>query len=337
MHRQQQKGASVIARTRSVRVVGAWLGVALVALLVVGCVDIEMKSDFRADGGALQSVEITIEKSALAQLEQVGGGEVSSTFTDTEGAQATAEAAGLDYESIDNDQAQGARVSKDVEDSSDLEATFNEIFSNVATDEQPVPTGAVTGSYEQDGGEYRLDMTIDSDVIFEGLEEGVEESPVSADQIFDFVYIATFPGEVKETNGTKVGEDQVRWELPLTGSTQLTAVAEGEGGGMSPLIFVLLVVILLLAGLAVAYLLLRRRSQPTPALATAGPMTVASPATTPPDATMTVTPDDTPPQPEAGTFSSQSIADTDTNMFESSDADTDNDRTDDQETTRLPR
>lgn len=329
----------MIARMRLIRVGGAWLTVALAALLAAGCVDIEMKSDFRKDGGALQSVEVTIEKSALAQLEQLGGEDVSGTFTDQEGAQATAEAAGLDYESIDTEQALGARVSKDVEDSSDLQATYNEIFSNLATEDQPAPTGAVAGSFERDGDEYRLDMTIDSDIIFEDIGEGAEESPVSPDQIFDFVYIATFPGEVKETNGTKVGENQVRWELPLTGSTQLTAIAEGEGGGMSPLIFVLLGVILLLAGLAVAYLLLRRRNQPTPALATAGPTIVPPPAAYPTDTPIVVTPDTAAPQPEASVIDPEPISDTNTVMGTGAALDTEPDTNadDNQQTTRLPR
>jgi hypothetical protein len=251
---------------RSVRVVRGWMLVLVAILLAAanaGCVDLELSSDFRQDASALHSVELTIENTALDQLERISGQDLSLILDSTEAPAATAEAIGLDFERIESENLTGARVSREIVDSSNLGATFDDMLTSLPVEGFEIPVGAVSGTFASDDDEYRLDMTISSDVLFASVQGQIENAPVNPGQVLDFSYIATFPGEVRETNGEKVGDNQVRWDLPLSGETQMTAVSGTERGSGSLLFFALLALIVLLTALAVGYLVLRRRGRRT--------------------------------------------------------------------------
>lgn len=244
------------------------LAILLVFTLFVaaGCASVEMESEFRDDGGARHVVEATIEKSALEQLVSFGGGDLSRIFTAREEARRRAEAAGLEYESVDTAQLIGARVSKTVEDASDIGATFDQLFAQAVsgdsgTGDPSTSFNAVSGTFEQDGDRATLNMTIDSDRILGGLA-GSGQAPL--DQIASFVditYSATLPGEIIETNGGQVDENTVLWNIPLTGQTEISAVAEGASGESSwlPVVGLLVLLVFLIAAAVYFFVIMQRR------------------------------------------------------------------------------
>jgi hypothetical protein len=234
------------------------------ALVLSGCIEADMRSEFRDDGSAVHTYTLQIEKDSLEALGGLAGDSEQLNFDD---AVLQAEELGLEAEAIDNDDYMGFRVSKEVEDNEDIGATFGELFAGTATD-GPAPTGAVTGSYVKDGDDWVLDLTIDSDQMFNA--SGLEEQGQSAEQMENFItftYTAVMPGDIRETNGDEVGDNTVEWELPITGQTEIRAVAAGGGGGGSNSSIILIALIaLLLLGALVAIWLFTQRRRPEPAV-----------------------------------------------------------------------
>jgi hypothetical protein len=245
----------------------------LVAVLLAGCVDAKLESEFNEDGSALHAFQVTIERDGLEQLESMGG-EMTTTF-DPEDGREQAEAAGFDYTPIDTDEEVGSRVSKTYDDGQNVGAAFDDMLVATADEGTESPVGAVTGTFVKDGEEYRLNLTIDSDILFanSGATEGSEEVEDlgfgDLESFIDITYTARMPGEISETNGLDLGDGKVEWELPLTGITEISAVSKDEGSGGAALIAIAGLVGLLAVGALVGgYLFTRRR---TPGLATTGP------------------------------------------------------------------
>jgi hypothetical protein len=234
----------------------------LLAVLLSGCIEVKIESEFDSDLSARHVFETTIEKEALEQLQSMGG-EDTDTFSDTEEIEREANEQGLDFERIENDERIGWRVSKRVEDSSDVGAALNEVFQGADPEAEP-SSGGFSGTFTRDGDTFRLDLTVTSDEVFEGQEEDAEDLGMDMSQIITFVYIATMPGEVTETNGTKIGDNKVQWDIPLTGTTTLTAVSQETGGGAasSNLLLFGLIALLLIGGAVAAFLFMQRRRRP---------------------------------------------------------------------------
>ena len=77
-------------------------------------------------------------------------------------------------------------------------------------------------------------------------------------------YIATLPGDIKDTNGERVDDSTVRWDLPPSGAANLTAESKVAAKG-STAWFILaaigsFIAVALLAGLVGGILLRRRRA-----------------------------------------------------------------------------
>ena len=239
----------------------------LLALLLSGCVELNMESEFRDDGSARHSIETTIERDSYDQLAAMGG-EEADMFSELDATEDEAEAAGFEFEKIDTDEKLGSRIAREYDDGHDVEAAFNEMFEANADAEGDVPTGGITGTYESDGDEHRLNLTIDSSILFPDAGDGSTTQFGDMSDLVTITYTATLPGEIKETNGEKVDDNTVRWELPLTGTTEITAVSEGSGsgGGGSNIILIALIALLLIGGAVAAYLFTQRR-RPAPAAA----------------------------------------------------------------------
>ena len=254
------------------------LSLVIILLIASGCATVAMESDFREDGSAQHTVETTLERSALEQLASLAGADISQIFTAQDEAERRAEEAGLDYERIDTDQLVGVRVSKTVEDASDIGATFNQLISQATAgassdgaERLQAVDGAVTGTYIDDGDRASIDMTVDSDRILGvlgGLAGGDGSLPISIDQLSSFVditYSASLPGEVIETNGGQVDDNTALWDIPLTGQTRMTAVAEASSGSNSsllPLIGLLALLGLLLGAAVFFFVVMQRRRVP---------------------------------------------------------------------------
>jgi len=245
------------------------LGILLAALLLGGCVEVQLESEYNEDGSARHAFEATIDREGIEQLESLGG-EGTDTF-DPEDGREQAEAAGFEFTPIDTDEKVGSRIAKSFDDGEQVGASFDEMFSVSADEGAEVPTGAVTGTFVKDGDAYRLNLTINSDILFEdSVPEDAEDTGFGDPEDFvDITYIATLPGEITETNGNDLGDGKVEWELPLTGVSEITAISEVEGSGGGALLAIAgLVALLLVGGLVGGYFFTRRR---TPAPGAVGP------------------------------------------------------------------
>jgi hypothetical protein len=253
------------------------------ALAIGGCVQGELQSEYRNDGSARHSLETTIDRDAVEQLQALAGDEAGQLdiLTASEEAEERAEAAGLDFEPVSTDDRVGSRVSKEFEDGEDIGAAFDEIFTASTDEGADVPLGAVTGTFVQDGDDYRLTMTIDSGLLFTGFGEGDEIQGFSPEDLVEFSYTATMPGDIQETNGEEVDDDTARWEIPVSGVTEISAVSSGSSGSDSASLLIIVgLILLLLIGAAVAVFLFTRRRPPAPAPAVATPAGPVAPVAT---------------------------------------------------------
>ena len=204
----------------------------LAVLLLGGCIEAEMKSEFDNDGSAVHSYTLQLEKDQMDLLGGLGGGDVDEQLNFEE-AVAQAQQLGLDAEGIEKAQRGLHRLPRSGRRSRttrDIGAVYNEIFEASATD-GPAPTDAVVGSYTRDGDDWVLNLTVDSDVMFNssGLEEQGQWAE-DAEDFITFTYVAVMPGEIRETQGEEIGDNTVQWELPVSGQdTDLRAVSAGGG------------------------------------------------------------------------------------------------------------
>ena len=76
------------------------------------------------------------------------------------------------------------------------------MFSAFTEEGETVPLGAVTGTLVKDGDEFRLNLTVNSDLLFESTgmddEAGGTEDLGFGDlsSFFDISYMATLPGKI---------------------------------------------------------------------------------------------------------------------------------------------
>jgi hypothetical protein len=273
---------------RGLRLLGA---LTLLVAVLAGCIEVRVESEFDDDLGAQHSFQMTMERQSYNQLRAMGGSTEDDPFGDTEEARQQAEAQGMDFEEIDTDQHIGWRVSKRVEDSRDVGATLNEIFTE--SDPEAEPVSGFSGTIERDGNTYRLNLVANSDQIFEGQEADAEDLGMDMSAILTFVYVVAMPGEVTETNGTRLDDRRVQWEIPLTGTTTMTAVSQasggGVGGGTTTWVLIALVALLVIGGAVAAYLFTQRRRPAPLGAAPAAPVSGVDPATSPSTYTTDVT------------------------------------------------
>jgi hypothetical protein len=232
---------------------------AALALILASCAQVEVESEFDSDGSARHSISTTVERAFLDgdMLGDELGGEIDFDEIERE-----AEAAGLDAERIDTTERVGVRLSTNVEDNEDLGNVMDELFSAATGDAGGMAgfEGGFTESSGIGGGSYRFELTIDGDALFDGEftdmdaeldsevedEFGMEFDAGMLQQLFDFTYTVTMPGEITEHNGNELGSSTVQWELPLQGRE--TFVAESADGSSFP--------VALIAGVAIGIIAL---------------------------------------------------------------------------------
>jgi hypothetical protein len=233
------------------------VGVVLLGLLLTGCVDVGLASTFNEDGSASHTVELAVERSALGQLPE----ELLALVTDHEEQRQRAEAAGLEYEAIDEADRVGGRFSKSFVDGRDIGVAFAEI-ANAALgsgSEQPLPPGVFAGTFapDADNDAWTFDLTIDTAALPAaiGAEASDLVTPEILEKLVDVTYVATFPGEVATSNGTRLDDTTTLWDLPLSGTTTLSASGDfSKGSGGSSWAIVLLVGgAIVAAGLVLGY------------------------------------------------------------------------------------
>lgn len=247
-----------------------------VGLLVSSCIEVKVESDFEEDGSARHVFEFTMERQALEELGEMGE-EALDIQDDFSESQREAENAGYEAELIDTDELLGMRISKTVEDNSDLGQVINDLYSVGAEGEGA--TTAFSGSYTSDGDTHTLTLTVDGTSLMgeEVSDSEMEIPPAMMSNFLDMSYTVRMPGELveDETNGRILPDGRVTWDLPLSGTATFTAVSRTESSAASVLMWVVLGGLLLLfiggaAGLVV-FLLMRARKAPAAAPAGAPP------------------------------------------------------------------
>jgi hypothetical protein len=226
----------------------------------------------------------TIDMSDFGELGDLG--EVDP-FEDFDQIEEDAATQGYRVERIEEGDVVGVRIIQEVDDSSSLGDQLNGMFNaGAASGEEVSP---FSGTFEKDGDDYRLDLTVNGSALTDTAGEDLgdtEDLGLSLDTIFEFTYTARLPGEVDEddTNGSVSSDGSITWDLPLEGSESLTAVSSTGGDG-SNLVLILVVVGILVLGLialaAVVFFIFMNRRGSTPATATAVP---AAPMAPPPPA-----------------------------------------------------
>jgi hypothetical protein len=251
------------------------LALLCLGLLLSSCVTMAVESDFEGDGPATHSMTFTIDTSSLGSL----GQDVDPTEGLDE-AEDAAEREGYRVEQIRDGDIVGMKISIDVEDSSDLGQVLNNLYNAQSTEDTGEPITPFSGTFSEEDGEYRLELTVDGDELVQGAGEDLGEGQAPEDfgfdlaTIFDMTYTANMPGDIDEdeTNGEILDDGRVQWELPLTGVETLTAVSSADDDDSNLLIWLLIggIILLGLIGVAaVVFIIFMGRRSTAPA--TAGP------------------------------------------------------------------
>jgi hypothetical protein len=230
-----------------------------IALLLTGCFAVEVESEFEEDGSGVHVYQATIER---ASLDEFGGMADETEFEDGfDDSEQTARQMGYDVERIDNDEYIGIRLSRPYEDSENVGRILNDLFT-LGADE---PISAFSGTFTQDGDTHTLDVTVNGSELFGEIEEDEGISPAMLSAFVTMTYTVRMPGEIDEdrTNGRILPDGRVQWDLPLSGSSNLVAVSETEGDGVSTLLLLAVIGLLFLfiggAALLALFLILRGR------------------------------------------------------------------------------
>jgi hypothetical protein len=236
--------------------------------LLSGCARMEIGSQFREDGSATHSIMVDFDRAAL---DDAALARVQQQLPVVE---RQARDNGYTTERIDTASDLGLRVTSTTDDATDPSAALNSLFNSLNDNLEAGPFAPFTGAYERQSGAvggnaWALDLTVDADLLYRGLMDalGVNAGALTIDDLrqnLTLSYVATLPGEVKDTNGERVDDATVRWDLPPSGTATLSAESKLAKKG-STAWFILAAIgsfigVVLVAALVGVILLRRRRA-----------------------------------------------------------------------------
>lgn len=241
--------------------------VLMAVLLLAGCVNVGVESEFHADGSADHTLELRLPRDIVDQVSDQLGQEINPD-TIFEAVEQQAAASGLETERIETTDEIGIRITApDIQDNSDLGA----ILMSMLPAQVEAPTGVFEGSYTVMDGEYHLDLTVDGSQLVNQLTQsaGLGDVPMlSPAALLDISYTATLPGRIDKdrTNGQVVSSDQVRWSIGMDEKVTMTAVATDDEGETPWLLYGIAgaIVLALLAGVAVLLFVITGRKGAIP-------------------------------------------------------------------------
>ena len=231
------------------------LGCLLLALVLAGCGSAEFSSRFNADGSARHTLEISVPTTELSEVEAA---RIVAFFDQID--QQSADA-GLDVVRYQSGPEIIFRVTRSVPDSIDVGAALNGLLNASGLNPAPGVIAPFTGTFRQEsravGGRfYALDLTVDGDVLFETISEerGLGSDPSFPAGLRDDVrvqYRASMPGRITEMNGRQQDDGTVIWDIPLTGTTAMSARSTLSGGfATTGFVIVAVAVAVIIAGTA---------------------------------------------------------------------------------------
>lgn len=242
-----------------------WISVPLlliVALLTLSaCVDVELGSEYRSDGSASHTIQIRIEF-VPADREDVE--DMNAVLADLEERTINS---GLEFERSDESGVVSIRISGTTSEGQEAGAALNSLLNATGINASPGVTAPFRGTFQREtgaigGSSYTLDLSVDGEMLFESVViDRLSSNDQTSRSAVNMVYIATFPGDVTRTTGEKIADDTVRWEIPFTGVTDLSATSRTGGPGSIALFVVggvAVAIIILIIAVALGWYLARR-------------------------------------------------------------------------------
>jgi hypothetical protein len=241
----------------------------LAALVLTACrAESNIIIDIEEDGSATISAEIGFDEEMLDLLSQTGD-DPAELFTQD----LPPEAEGFEpYSRADGDMTYYG-VSKAVDD---LE---NNAFLDLG---QEFASDFASFSYTTDGSRATLDASIAAADVGGGLGDlPIDPTDITGD-IFSANLIVSMPGTVVEHNADEVrSDDALVWNIPLTGTVDVTAVSDLGSGSSSWILWVLIGVLAVGIIAAVAATMMSRKESKNAVAAATAAYTASSGDETP--------------------------------------------------------
>lgn len=211
------------------------LTIVVATLLLSACVDVEIGSEYRLDGTATHSIQIAISQQPAegARPEQV------EDFL--ENLEQQAAGAGFDFVRTEQQDTTTVRITGTTGDSLDAGASINGLINATGLNTSPGVTAPFRGTFARETGAvggtvYTLDLSVDGQLLLESVEvSGPSERETALRDALTVHYVATLPGDITETTGEQIDDDTVRWEIPRSGETALSATSRTGGSGSAAL------------------------------------------------------------------------------------------------------
>jgi hypothetical protein len=205
-----------------------FLVIAALSLVVSGCSTVAFSSVFHEDETATHSVTVMFQLGGLVD------NDARRLDRQIEAAIARAEASGYTADRINTMTQTGLRISTTTREVLDTGAVLNGMY-NALVRESSGPIAPFVGGFDREstavgGAQFSFEMASDGDVLFRSVQD---VSPghrqlATRDGVAEVVhmsYSARMPGQIRHTDGEQVGRSTARWQIPLEGTTTMTATS----------------------------------------------------------------------------------------------------------------
>lgn len=229
--------ASDIGKRLRRRIVPALMAI-LLALVLSGCVEIEMRSEYRQDGSASHTIQIQV---AYVPANRDEADDLTAILLEL---QERSVAAGLEYEQAEDAGTITVLITGTTSEGQEAGAALNSMINATGINASPGVAAPFRGTFQRQtgavgGSSYVLDLTVDGELLFESVVIERLNSPRSAwRNAVKMTYVASMPGNIVETSGEKLDSKTVRWVIANTGTTDLDVTARTGGLG-SAVLFVI--------------------------------------------------------------------------------------------------
>lgn len=222
-------------------------------LVTTACVDVELSSEYRIDGSASHAIQIQLEF-VPADREDIE--DMEAVLSDL---QERTMNSGLEFERTEEAGQVTVRISGTTSEGQEAGAALNSLLNATGINASPGVTAPFRGTFQREtgavgGSSYILDLSVDGELLFENVViERFAGDEADRRDLVSMYYVATFPGDVTETTGQKIDDRTVRWEIPFTGVTDLSATARtGSPGSVALFVIGGVVIAMLIFAIALA-------------------------------------------------------------------------------------
>ncbi len=210
----------------------------LLGIILSGCVEIEMRSEYRQDGSASHTIKLQV---AYVPANRDEADDLSSILDELE---ERSVAAGLEFERTEETGLITVLVTGTTAEGQEAGASLNSMINATGINASPGVAAPFRGTFQRQtgpvgGSSYVLDLTVDGELLFESVVIERLNSPRSAwRNAVNMTYVATLPGNIVETSGEQLDSQTAHWTIANNGVTELDATARTGGFG-SAMLFVI--------------------------------------------------------------------------------------------------